>query len=129
MNKKKITAAVAAVLVAGGTLAACSTDADIVSKNISEASENFEVTRRIIAINGITDKYLFVVEGLCSLEYPDGRTEIVCKQEDGTTVKHVVRHSDNVTLLMEQTTGTNVSTENYSVTIAPDSLLPSFKVR
>lgn len=119
---------VAAVALVGAVLTGCSTDADIASENISKASEQFEVTRRIVAINGITDKYLFVVEGLCSLEYPDGRTEIICKLEDGSLVKHVVRHSDNVTLLMEQTTGTQVSTEQYRVIFAPDSLVPNVDV-
>jgi hypothetical protein len=35
-----------------------SSDADVAAKNISKAAEQFEVARRIVFFNGITDKYL-----------------------------------------------------------------------
>jgi len=124
VNHNKIAIASAAVLIAAG-LASCSSDADVASENISKASEQFEVSRRIVAINGITDKYLFTVEGKCSMEYPDNRTEIICKLNDGSLVKHVVRQSDNVTLIMEQTDGTNVSTDHYRVIFKPEVIIPN----
>lgn len=124
MNRNKIVIASAAVLIAAG-LASCSSDADVASENISKASEQFEVSRRIVAINAITDKYLFTVEGKCSMEYPDNRTEIICKLNDGSLVKHVVRQSDNVTLIMEQTDGTNVSTDHYRVIFKPEVIIPN----
>lgn len=103
----------------------CSSDADVSSSNISKASEQFEVSRRIIAINGVTDKYLFQIEGKCSMEYPENRTEIVCKLADGKFVKHVVRQSDNVALIMEQTDGTQVSTDHYRVIFKPEVIVPN----
>lgn len=124
MNIKKIAITTIAALSVIG-LAGCSSDADVASKNISKASEQFEVSRRIVAINAITDKYLFTVEGKCSMEYPDNRTEIVCKLNDGSLVKHVVRQSDNVTLIMEQTDGTYVSTDQYRVIFKPEVIIPN----
>lgn len=46
MNAKKI---IAASLVAAGGLAltSCATDADVVSKNISKAADQFEIGRRV----------------------------------------------------------------------------------
>lgn len=126
MNVKKIAAAslVGASLFA---LTACTeTDADVGTANIKKASEQFEVNRRIVAINGITDKYLFTIEGRCSMEYPDNRTEITCKLADGSLVMHVVRQSDNVALIMEQTDGTQVSTDQYRVIFKPETLVPNF---
>lgn len=117
---KKILAALAATLL----LASCATDADVASQNISTASEQFQISRRIVAVNTITDKYLMVVEGKCSLEYGD-KTEIICKLQDGTLVKHVVQRSDNVTVMVEQTTGTKVSTDQYKVIFKPESIVPS----
>ena len=123
---KNTTKAFAAVtLAAAGLLAGCSTDADVASDNISKASEQFEVSRRIVAINGITDKYLFEITGKCSMEYPDNRTEIICKLADGSLVKHVVRQSDNVALIMEQTDGTKVSTDQYRVIFKPEVIVPN----
>ncbi|QFP94841.1 hypothetical protein SEA_MARSHAWN_55 [Mycobacterium phage Marshawn] len=125
MNRtlKGLAAAVAAATAV--TVVGCSSDADVASDNLSKASEQFEVSRRIVAINGVTDKYLFVVEGRCSLEYPENRTEIVCKLDDGNLIKHVVRQSDNVTLIMEQTNGTAVSTDHYRVIFKPEVIIPN----
>lgn len=39
-------------------------DAQVASENLSIASDNFEISRRIVFFNGITDKYLMSVEGL-----------------------------------------------------------------
>lgn len=49
------------------TLAACERPADVASRNLSYAADRFEVIRRIVFFNGITDKYLMSIEGLCSL--------------------------------------------------------------
>lgn len=122
---KRVAFSMIGVTLSVGALSACTTDADVASQNISKASEQFEISRRIVVINGVTDKYLFTVEGKCSLEYPDNRTEIVCKLKDGTLVKHVVRQSDNVTVLVEQTSGTAVSTDQYRVIFKPEVLIPN----
>lgn len=124
MNRKIASVVTVVGLLFG--LAACGdTDADVASKNISTASEQFEISRRIVVINTITDKYLMTVEGRCSLEYAD-KTEIICKLKDGSLVKHVVQRSDNVTVMVEQTTGTQVSTDQYRVIFKPESLVPNF---
>lgn len=125
MNCKKIAAVTIAAVSVLGLAVGCSSDADVGTANIKKASEQFEVNRRIVAINGVTDKYLFTIEGRCSMEYPDNRTEITCKLDDGTLVMHVVRQSDNVALIMEQTNGTAVSTDQYRVIFKPESIVPN----
>ncbi len=122
---KRIVAAVAASIVAVGTLVGCSSDADVVSENLSKAAEQFEVNRRITVVNGITDKYVMVVEGKCSLEFPDGRNEIICKLENGKFVKHHVLLSDNIFVMSEQTDGTEASTDQYRVIFKPEVLVPN----
>lgn len=123
MNKKIAIASIVAALTVG--LAGCSSDADVASQNLSKAAEQFEITRRIVAINGVTDKYLLVVEGRCSIEFPDDRAEIICKLDDGSFVKHFVHLSDNVTVMAEQTNGTDVSTDQYRVIFKPEALVPN----
>lgn len=124
MNKK-IALVIVVVGLLFGLTACFDSDADVASKNISTASEQFEISRRIVVINTITDKYLMTVEGKCSLEYGD-KTEIICKLKDGSLVKHVVQRSDNVTVMVEQTTGTSVSTDQYRVIFKPEALVPNF---
>lgn len=106
-------------------VAACSSNADVASENLSKAAEQFEISRRITVVNGITDKYVMVVEGKCSLEFPDGRTEIVCKLKNGDFVKHHVVKSDNVFVMSEQTNGTAVDTNHYRVIFKPEVIVPN----
>lgn len=65
MKKSKIFAPAVAI-AAALSLAACNA-ADTASRNISYESDNFKVMRRIVFVNGITDKYLLSIEGLCSI--------------------------------------------------------------
>ena len=44
-------------------MAGCSTDADVASRNLSVAAEQFEIERRVVFFNGITDAYLLSIEG------------------------------------------------------------------
>lgn len=106
-------------------LAGCSSNADVASQNLSKAAEQFEISRRITVVNGITDKYVMVVEGKCSLEFPDGRTEIVCKLANGSFVKHHIVKSDNVFIMSEQTNGTAVDTNHYRVIFKPEVIVPN----
>ncbi|WP_459208859.1 beta-sandwich lipoprotein, partial [Bacillus altitudinis] len=58
--KKKLLVLLIAVMA---VMAGCS-EADTVSHNISKSSDSFEVQRRVVFFNCITDKYLLNVEGL-----------------------------------------------------------------
>lgn len=62
-------------------MTACS-DADVASQNLSQAADNFEINRRIVFYNGITDSYMLTIEGLCSLGNADDRSKqltVTCK--------------------------------------------------
>ena len=47
-------------------LAGCN-DARVASRNLSIAAENFEIDRRIVFYNGITDTYMLTIEGRCDI--------------------------------------------------------------
>lgn len=65
-------AAAVAVLALAVSIAGCS-DADVASRNISRAADQFEIVRRIIFYNGVTGGYILTVEGLCSIGNEDRR--------------------------------------------------------
>lgn len=117
-------------LVSVAVLAAC-TDADIASSNLSQAADNFQVNRRIVAINGITDNYLLEVEGLCSLGNQDKAREvsITCKTGPGLFKKFFVGLSDNVTYVVEQLEPMPVNTYRYKVTFKPSVIIPDVDVK
>jgi len=124
MKKIIIAAVVAAAAV--GTTVSCSSDADVASRNLSKAAEQFEISRRITVYNSIADKYPMIVEGKCSAEFPtDTRVEITCKLDDGSYIKDFIDKGDNGMVLVEQTTGTAVDTDHYRVVFNPSQVVPN----
>lgn len=122
----------AAILVAVASAAAFSTgcgstDADVASKNLSKAAEQFEIERRIVFYNGITDKYMLTIEGLCSIETNEGKLEVTCKMPgDGPAEfkKSYLGLSDNVTYIVQQMQAKAVSTSHYRMIFKPEVLVP-----
>lgn len=125
---KKIIFALLAVLMLAVGLSACSQDADVVSKNLSKAADNFEVPRRVVMFNGITDKYLLSIEGLCNISDDGNQLEVVCKTDNGFR-KHFLGLSDNVSYFVEQVADVNVSTAHYRVTFKPSEIVPDVDLR
>ena len=83
-------------------LAACSNDADIASRNLSQAADNFEINRRIVFYNGITGDYMLTIEGLCSQAPEPKKLTVTCKTGPAAYKKHFLGLSDNVTYFSEQ---------------------------
>lgn len=111
----------------------CSSKADVVAHNLSTEAEQFRIPRRIVVINGITDKYLLQVTGYCSLETADsalaGTLEITCQvKKDGEAryYKDFIGLSDNVTYTMEQLNPAAVSTSHFEVLFRPETIVPAF---
>ena len=123
-NRKTATIAGAAIAT-GALLAGCSTDADVASQNLSKAAEQFEVDRRIVFVNGVTDKYLLSIEGKCSIQDADGQLEVTCKTGPNEFRKHFLGLSDNVTYVAEHLDSTAVSTDHYRVIFRPEALVPN----
>lgn len=118
------------VLTAALFLTACSREADVASHNISRAADSFEVIRRVVFLNGITDKYILQVEGLCSIGNTDKPREltITCKTGPGQYKKHFLGLSDNVTYFAEQLEAAAVSTYHYKVIFRPQIIIPDVTI-
>lgn len=102
-------------------------DADVASRNISTAADNFEINRRIVFYNGITNDYILVVEGLCSLGNYDTTAEIsiTCKTGANEFKKHYLGLSDNVTYFSEQIESASVDLYYYRVIFKPSVIVPN----
>jgi len=105
-------------------------DADVASSNLSKAADNFEIGRRVVFYNGITDKYMFEIIGRCSLGAGTSAKSVtvVCKTSDGF-VKHILGLSDNVTYFVEQLKDAQVSVDMYRVTFKPSVIVPDIDIR
>lgn len=131
MNLKRATATAALVVATGLTAVACTSDAEVASENVSEAADNFEVNRRIVMINTITDKYLLEVKGACSIEVDseDSQLEVICKTGKDSYVKEFFGLSRNVTYTVEQGEPVKASAYHYRKTFKPQSILPDVDFR
>lgn len=109
-------------------LAGCTTDADTARNNLDLAAEQFEVDRRIVFINGITDQYLLEVVGKCSYESESTQVVVICKTGPEEFWKHSMVRSDNVTVVVEQLSAEAVSGFRHRVIFKPEALLPDIDV-
>jgi uncharacterized lipoprotein NlpE involved in copper resistance len=126
--KKKLTTLLIGFL-AVLTLVGCSDEADTVSHNLSKSADNFEVQRRVVFVNGITDKYLLSVEGLCAITDEGSQLEVTCKVAEGQYKKHFLGLSDNVTYFVEQTDAKYEDAYHYKVTFRPETIIPDIDLK
>lgn len=118
------------IMLALLALAGCN-DADVASRNLSKAADQFEVTRRIVFYNGITGEYMLTIQGLCSLGNQDpARTlTVTCKTGPTAYKKHFLGLSDNVTFFVEQVDASPVSPYQYRVVFKPLAIVPDIEIR
>lgn len=133
LGNRRRAVAVSAIALSGVTvLSACSSDADVASKNLSTAAEQFEIDRRVVFFNGITDKYLLEIQGRCSVETSDsalgGSLEVTCKTGPQQFKKHFLGLSDNVSYFVEQIESKDASNYNYRVVFKPDVIIPDIEL-
>lgn len=127
MRKIIATAVIAAVATFG--LSGCYSDAEVASENVSKSADQFEIERRVVFFNGITDTYLLTIEGLCSIDDEGNQLEVICKVpsevDSAGYKKHFLGLSDNVSYFVEQLRPANVSTTRYRVIFKPESIIPN----
>jgi hypothetical protein len=127
MNLPKKSALALALVV---TLASCSSEpaAKTANDNLSKAADNFEVARRIVGINGITDKVLFEVDGFCSLDPQPTKLEVICllDRKTGAVERTTLGISNNVTYVSTQIGGADVSLFHPRIIFRPETIIPNF---
>jgi len=122
---------IAAAIGLSALLAGCQDDAHIAAENVKKAADNFEINRRIVFYNGITDKYMLVIEGFCSMDLNNSGTafNVICKTGPRGYKRHTLVLSDNTSAFVEQIDAADVSAYHYRVTFKPQQILPDIGVR
>ena len=126
MKKLTLSLIAVAALVTG-----CVREADVASRNLSVAADQFEVSRRIVFYNGITADYMLTIEGLCSLGNYDANRQlsVTCKIGPTEYKKHFLGLSDNVTYFVEQIQANKVDVFHYRVIFKPSVIVPDIDVK
>lgn len=114
------------VLISWIMLASCDSDANVASRNLSKAADQFEIDRRVIFYNWITWDYMLSIEWKCSLwNYDTAKTlTVTCKLWNNEFKKHFLWLSDNVTYFVEQLESKDVSVNHYRVIFKPQVIIP-----
>jgi hypothetical protein len=114
------------LIIAAALMTGCTSEARVASYNLSKAADQFEVDRRVVFFNGITDTYLLTIEGRCSIQPDtlDGQLEVTCLVGEGEYKKHFLGLSDNVSYFIEQTDSNEVDPYRYRVMFRPTSVIP-----
>ena len=126
MKLATATAVLAGALALGGC-----TDAQVASHNLSRASDQFEVLRRVVFLNGVTDAVPLEIIGLCSIfvDRPTAQLEVTCKVAEDRYKKHYLGLSDNMSYFVEQLEPRKVSAYHYRVVFKPQVILPDLDIR
>ena len=99
-------------------------DADIASSNLSKAADMFEINRRVVFFNGITDKYILEIDGKCSISDSQNQLEVTCKTGKEEYKKHFLGLSDNVSYFAEQLEPMKADVYHYRVIFKPEAIIP-----
>lgn len=119
-----MTRKIIAVIMLALVLVGCNRAADVASYNVSQAADNFEVYRRVVAFNGITDNYLFALEGYCSITDQGNQLEVICRVGPNAYKKEFLGLSDNVSYFVQQLETVDVSEYQYRVIFRPSVIVP-----
>ena len=123
---KKIICILAVVLMMAMCLTGCDTQASRVSYNLSQQADNFNCIRQLTVINCLQGDVLFQMTGRISIESDnaDHQLEIIVEVDEGVYKKHFIGLSDNVTYVIEDITGANVSNYHYTLNFNPNMWIP-----
>ena len=102
------------------------TEANTVSTNISREADNFNVTRRLVVINGRTDTIIFSLVGNFSLtvDQEENQLEVIAEVREGVYRKHFIGLSDEIMYFVEDVGNNEVSKYGYEVEFIPEQVIP-----
>lgn len=132
-NKFLKLGSILAIILSMVFITACS-DADVSSRNNETAADNFELNRRVVFFNGITDKYLLEIQGKCSIEADvgemgDAQLEVICQTGKDEFKKHFLGLSDNVSYFVEQLDANEANRYHYRIIFKPETIIPNIDLK
>jgi len=122
---------IGAIIGSGLSMAGCSPTtpaAQTANENLSTAADNFEIQRKIVGINGLTNTIAFEVTGRCSVNDQGNQLELTCKQGPNEFRKHMIGLSDNTFYVAEQLDAVDVSQYHTRIIIRPEAILPELNI-
>lgn len=104
------------------------TDADLASFNLSKEADQFNIFRRVVFYNGITDEYILSIEGRCSVDFYSDKFVVTVKTGANEFKKHYLGRADNVFPFVEQLDSAPVDVYHYKVIFKPKAIIPDIVI-
>lgn len=121
--KKRIIAILLTAVMAF-TLAGCR-ESEKVAYNVSQQADNFNITRRLVAINTRTDKpVLEVIGNFAILNNSANELEVVVEVDKGRYKKHLVYLNEWITYTVEDLSGVFADPYHYEVNFLSQMIQP-----
>ena len=121
MKKSKYLAAILIFVVLACLLAACR-ESDRVAYNVSQQADNFNITRRLVAINTRTDKPVLEVIGNFAIKNNTSNELVEVGHE--RYKKHYVYLNEWITYTVEDLSGVFADPYHYEVNFLPQMIQP-----
>lgn len=122
--QEKLAAFLCVVTIMACCLCGCR-QSDRVNYNLSKEADNFNVSRRLVAINTRTDKPILEVVGNFSIsDNSSNELVITVEIERGVYKKHYVYLNSWVTYTVEDISGAFIDKYHYEVNFLPEMILP-----
>ena len=96
---------------------------------MTKAADNFELMRRIVFYNVRLGQNVVTVEGKCSIEYGNSRTEYICKVGDGKFIRNFLSDSNDIVAIVEQMGPAPVNVYHFRRTFKPQTIIPDIDFR
>lgn len=111
-------------------LAGC-TEADRVSKNVSNEADNFNVFRRVVVINARSDELIMELDGYLSIHVDNNerQLEVTCRTGKETYKKHFIGLNEWTVYTVEDLSGAVVDPYHYEIRYLPEGNVINFKFR
>lgn len=121
-KQKKI---IVTIIIVGMLLVGC-TEADKVSRNVSQEADNFNVIRRLTVLNARSDKPMFELIGAFSItvDSADNQLEVICETGKNEYKKHFIALNEWTMYVVEDVSGAEVDKYRYEVNFLPESIVP-----
>lgn len=124
MKKALLIPALAAALLSG-----CQDDAQVATRNLAKAADNFEIMRRVIFYNTWKGEVLKEYVGKCSVEDQTTKFAVICKTGKSEFKRDMVGRNESMTYMVEQLEPVAASVYYYRRTFKPQSVLPDIDFR
>lgn len=121
--KKKILSLIIGLAIMTAGLAGCR-EAEIVSYNVSQEADNFNVIRRLTVLNARTDKPMFELVGAFSFDLEGDRIIAIVETGPNEYKKHSVGLTEWTLWVVEDVSGANVDRYHYEVNFLPEMINP-----